>query len=92
MNKIDDLFTDYSGLVTHSDGSEEWYMSKDDFKDAITKYIKQELYTEEDLKKAINLAQDPITIQDKVWGLYNVYRTVDEIIEQINLEKENEEN
>ena len=49
-------------------------------------------YTEEDLKKAINLAQDPITIQDKVWGLYNVYRTVDEIIEQINLEKENEEN
>lgn len=49
-------------------------------------------YTEEDLIKAINLAQEPITMKDKIWGLHNVYRTIGEIIEQINLEKENEEN
>ncbi len=48
-------------------------------------------YTEEDLKKAINLAQEPITMKDEIWGLYNVYRTVGEIIEQIKLDK-NEKN
>jgi len=48
---------------------------------------KLQLYTQDDLIKAINLAQDPITMKDEMWGLYNVYRTVGEIIEQINLER-----
>ena len=53
--------------------------------------IKHEMFTEEELTRAIILAQEPITMKDEIWGLHNVYRTVGEIIEQINLEK-NEKN